>query len=1335
MVETERKKYLVVFVLIFLGLSALSIGVVLSSPVMEETDIVLINKRGLDTDTLAMQVYTILADYEQFVLVETTEGNKGRLLSQGYTVEVLDGRDHVSLNHLSFDVGDGVPEIPGNLEIERYPFCGRGYYLLQFIGPIKPQWQDQLVQMGVRLHEFRYRYNYIVEMDSDTLRRVEDLSFVNWIGIYQPAYKFDHALMDEPGTLKLDITVFRSADPIVVAERIELIGGDIIYVDTEFSFITAELPASKISTLANFHNVNNIILGCSHLSVYNNHATWITQTNAYGNRKVTEHGVIGTDELVTVCDSEIEGDGGPPTHEQFVDPDGNPIGDLHRKFQEVYEIGGGNLNDGAYHGTHVAGTVLGDAAPYYTYNSYDGHAIGARLIFQDIGARGDGSVSAPSNMYTDAYQPSYNAGSRTHTNSWGGGSGYGTNAVHSDTFMWDNKDYNIVYAMANDGPGPNTLSAQAEGKNVISVGAVGNFAGHDNMAGFSSRGYASDGRIKPTIVHVGAGVNSANRDGGYSNLGGTSMATPGIAGQVAQVRQYYSEGWYPTGNPVSADGFNPSSALTRATLINGAVEITGSGTHLNDERFPNGDQGYGRSQLDRVLHFEGDARNLIVYDSWNHGVELTTGQSWSMEIEVEDPGQSVEVTLAWTDYPSSSGGGIKIVNDLDLELIAPSGTRYVGNAYTGFSPGYSEADPSSNPWSGSRSGEWDGLNVEENILLLPETNDIEIGIYQINVYAHNVAQGSQDFAIVASGPVVLYEGAPGEPPAVVVTYPNGGETFEEGQLVDITWVSTQGDSELNYVDLWYSPDGGNSWVSIATEQPEDLPYSWIVPNENSGDCMVRVRVTDVAGRRGNGFSTGTFNIIGSPPAPPSNLAVEHYGGPTLVTLDDFQDGDYTSDPTWTVYDGSWSVDGSGGNYWLEGQGQISTPFDQAYGKWDLDYQLVRTGDVGGNFQLIRFYFILDQPQPDATSFSGYFVIITGDVGGEGQINLWRFNNGQQADSPLISGSWTPNTDWNTLGIERNEAGEFTLLLNGNIVGISPPDNTHTTSEYIGFRNQGGDASDLHRISEIRTTIDLETEHNRITWDASPDDPHGVSQYEIYRSESPSGLLQSYEHIGSVEADGSEQYEYVDEFTGTSDDIIWWYIVRALGSNGLEEQNNNPAPEPGDTETFDIPITAGGAADGWNFVSFNLIPLSNSLEGILSDVAGSYDRVMYYDASSGSWSSYMPGRAERYNDLATWNRQMGLWIRATTSDTITVQGTAPLSTDITLYNGWNMVGLPSSTAGTHGLPGVVDRIAYFDASADNNIVYGLEPSSFVFEPGKAYMVHNPSENPVVWTVDY
>ncbi len=120
----------------------------------------------------------------------------------------------------------------------------------------------------------------------------------------------------------------------------------------------------------------------------------------------------------------------------FYDPVHALPGPQHRKVVAYHVARGGD--DGDYvdgHGTHVAGTVAGDAyAGLASANtaSYSGIAPRARLVFHDLGcSQGQGwrgekrkrcrpkHLNVPVSLGTSVFQVAYDDGARVHTNSWG----------------------------------------------------------------------------------------------------------------------------------------------------------------------------------------------------------------------------------------------------------------------------------------------------------------------------------------------------------------------------------------------------------------------------------------------------------------------------------------------------------------------------------------------------------------------------------------------------------------------------------------------------------------------------------------------------------------------------------------------------------------------------------------------------------------------------------------------------------------------------------------------------------------------------------------------------
>jgi hypothetical protein len=208
------------------------------------------------------------------------------------------------------------------------------------------------------------------------------------------------------------------------------------------------------------------------------------------------------------------------------------------------------------------------------------------------------------------------------------------------------------------------------------------------------------------------------------------MAAPTVAGLAALVRQYFTDGFYPTGRARPGDGFEPSAALIKAVLIASAVDLSTMG--CPDEPIPSRDQGWGLVQLDTALAFAGGDHRLVISDA-REGFSSSRYGPARVSIAVVRPGP-LKVVLVWTDAPSSSLAAANLVNDLDLTVTGPSGT-FRGNALIG--------------GASVSGGQADRLNNVE-VVWLPEA---EQGGWTIEVDPAVISAPSQDFALVITGPV------------------------------------------------------------------------------------------------------------------------------------------------------------------------------------------------------------------------------------------------------------------------------------------------------------------------------------------------------------------------------------------------------------------------------------------------------------------------------------------------------------------------------------------------------------------------------------------------------
>ena len=444
------------------------------------------------------------------------------------------------------------------------------------------------------------------------------------------------------------------------------------------------------------------------------------------------HGLYGSGQIVGVADTGLdEGYTAPANlHDDFEDGSGvsRVIQIIDRVAADETGVDGSDVNG---HGTHVAGSVLGNgmmsgsdpAADVFPTTAHAGIAPKAGLIFQAIEDNDTGEFTGIPNDLNILFSQADSAGAHLHTNSWGAAtaSTYTSFSQDVDEYIWNNPDFLILFAAGNEGIDMDadgvidaySISMPATAKNCLTVGAsegdrpagtgydipwgtgwpplypsnpVRNDHVSDNdrgMAAFSSRGPTLDGRYKPDLIAPGTNILSTrtgalpadtvigwgNYDNSYVWMGGTSMATPLVAGAAALMREYL----------ISREGFaSPSAALIKAALINSAEDISpgqygiGATQEIPDSPVPDNVQGWGRLSLSDGV-FPTVPFDILFHDETTG---LNTGGTKQYIINVTDSGAPLKINLTWTDYPGSPAAQGGLVNDLDLQVVGPSSTVF-----------------------------------------------------------------------------------------------------------------------------------------------------------------------------------------------------------------------------------------------------------------------------------------------------------------------------------------------------------------------------------------------------------------------------------------------------------------------------------------------------------------------------------------------------------------------------------------------------------------------------------------------------------------------------------
>jgi hypothetical protein len=690
----------------------------------------------------------------------------------------------ISLSSVVIDTERTPPDISAHLKVgnEQLVFddmADNEYVLVKFPAPLSAAQIAALAEVSERIYTYLPYFAYLVKMPVYLHGKAGiGATGASWIGPYHPAYKLSPAIqaVGEQNLLDKDwdqqklpvlLHVYPDADLGLLRQRVSSIGVKRIVAaggTTGFARMRLLLTPAEVAELrdrlAQLRQVFWIELE-SRRVLLNDTTIWVGQSGTAGGQTTPlfAQGIFGEGQVVGILDTGIDPDmcwfrdttqGLPPTNEcdygTVVDPSQRKV--IAVDFLWSSECAGGISGsewDTHDHGTHVAGIVGGDdfANPLF-HDTADGMAPGAQLVIQDGGFQTDDcadmpAIGCPAIELDPIFEQAYNQGARIHTNSWGDRENftpqntYSAGSQDADEVMWANKDFLLLFAAGNSGPSSGTVGSPSTAKNVVSVGATLRGSSADSMASFSSCGPVADGRIKPDVTIPGSSIISANNDGNITSnncnttsMSGTSMASPAAAGLTALIRQYFDDGWYPTGAPVTVDGFAPSAALMKAALISSAVDMA------NVAAIPSDCQGWGRILLDNVLYFAGDTRKLLVHDEPTGFSSPGQSQEWNLSIT--SSGEPFKVTLVWTDFPSTPAANPNLNNDLDLVVSGPGGT-WLGNVFSG--------------GQSTSGGSTDRLNnVEQVLLLTPGT-----GAYTVTVSAYNIPNGSQDFALVVTGAI------------------------------------------------------------------------------------------------------------------------------------------------------------------------------------------------------------------------------------------------------------------------------------------------------------------------------------------------------------------------------------------------------------------------------------------------------------------------------------------------------------------------------------------------------------------------------------------------------
>ena len=365
-----------------------------------------------------------------------------------------------------------------------------------------------------------------------------------------------------------------------------------------------------------------------------------------------ELGFDGTGVTVAIVDTGVDG-----AHVGLDDQDDNPLTDdpkilVYYNAYEDQEYDGRLSEDSGTHGTHVAGitagTGAGETAPDGT--PYIGVAPQANLANVLTCCAGDIEDIIRGIEWTITNQARFDI--RVMTSSLGeqqvefhidnDGSSAWSQAVNAAV------ESGLVVTLSAGNEfgaatvaGCNTIDSPGDALLPITVAALDKDL---SLAPYSSRGYTSDGRVKPDVAAIGSNIMAPNKGTGtgYTSKSGTSMATPLMAGIVALTLE---------ANP------DLTPAEVKETIVAGySIEreiLDDSDLYTNDcsllETRPDNEYGYGQADPRTFVEVAGQVDPLLQI-SWTIPSQYAVVNNTTVEVKSEI------YNVSWLTGSADAGG-------------------------------------------------------------------------------------------------------------------------------------------------------------------------------------------------------------------------------------------------------------------------------------------------------------------------------------------------------------------------------------------------------------------------------------------------------------------------------------------------------------------------------------------------------------------------------------------------------------------------------------------------------------------------------------------------------
>ena len=559
---------------------------------------------------------------------------------------------HIALRCSSFDPLSGAPQLPKGLQAGP----DTGLWVVQFVDRPTESGRAAIVRLGGEVCGFIPHRAHLVRMSAgvnDALRRE---SGIRWVGPYHPGYRImPELLVDFPAIRSAAerryniVVVNKRTDKPRLMDAVERLGGTVTHAQPGSLLLEVSLTGRQLLAVARLDEV-----------------LWIeawTPTELDMDNVRTQTGAGHIETVAGYTGQQVNGhvyEGLQSNHPDF----------------SIAPTSVLSCNTAESHGHCTAGIVFGngssapearglapDATPFFTSFLCVNAGLSRWQVIEDL-------VNNHEVMFS--------------TSSWGNALSRSYTAISADCddIIFD---HGIAWTQSQSNSGNQFSRPQAWAKNIFSVGAVHHGNNSDPaddswQAGNASTGPAEDGRIKPDFCAFYDAVWTSDRTGldgfdpgdSFAFFGGTSAATPVVAGTNALAIQMYTDGLF---GPLRVPGGTrfqnrPNFTTLKALQIVGATPYAFSAASVDNRREH---QGWGVPNLQSLYE---DRSQLHIVDETD---ALEQGESIRYEMQVPTGRALLKVAMTFADPAANPAAALHRVNDLSLRVTAPDGFRYWGN--------------------------------------------------------------------------------------------------------------------------------------------------------------------------------------------------------------------------------------------------------------------------------------------------------------------------------------------------------------------------------------------------------------------------------------------------------------------------------------------------------------------------------------------------------------------------------------------------------------------------------------------------------------------------------